>query len=168
MRLRWGAEAVRAARTRLEGASARTRCAARLLPLSEASLGPPHCWDAGYPCAGRGLCSNPGSFYATRTSDRRSITRSSDRHVTGADTHEPSAPGARPQQHNRNSTTANRRTATKKPPLSAANRSPCRAWPTSPQRSEGTEKKKLQTGTFSAWLDVDPGTTARRAREEAT
>jgi hypothetical protein len=29
-------------------------------------------------------------------------------------------------------------------------------------------EEKPRAGTFSAWLDVDPGTTARRAREEAT
>ncbi|WP_405776412.1 hypothetical protein [Streptomyces sp. NBC_00859] len=29
-------------------------------------------------------------------------------------------------------------------------------------------KEKPRAGTFWAWLDVDPGTTARRAREEAT
>lgn len=29
-------------------------------------------------------------------------------------------------------------------------------------------EEKARAGTFSAWLDVDPGTTARRAREEAT
>lgn len=30
------------------------------------------------------------------------------------------------------------------------------------------KEEKPRAGTFSAWLDVDPGTTARRAREEAT
>jgi hypothetical protein len=29
-------------------------------------------------------------------------------------------------------------------------------------------EEKPRAGTFPAWLDVDPGTTARRAREEAT
>jgi hypothetical protein len=29
-------------------------------------------------------------------------------------------------------------------------------------------EEKPRAGTFSGWLDVDPGTTARRAREEAT
>ncbi|CAL2070767.1 protein of unknown function [Streptomyces murinus] len=29
-------------------------------------------------------------------------------------------------------------------------------------------QEKPRAGTFSGWLDVDPGTTARRAREEAT
>jgi hypothetical protein len=37
-----------------------------------------------------------------------------------------------------------------------------------PAVSETFFEKMPRAGTFWGWLDVDPGTTARRAREEAT
>src|SRR5687767_6794816 len=97
-----------------------------------------------------------------------SIPRRGDANVTFPSAHEPSRlrarpheqpatpPGGRPTPH-RNAKPVERRNTAHSPPTGS--RQP--PW-------EKSFKEKPRAGTFSAWLDVDPGTTARRAREEAT
>ncbi|CAG7654502.1 hypothetical protein SBRY_60495 [Actinacidiphila bryophytorum] len=99
----------------------------------------------------------------------RSITRASDTHVTFPKRHEPFRLRARPHQHPGKPVGAKFGQAHQKPHkqhptkklLFAANRS-------HPVTPRPVFEEKSSAGTFSAWLDVDPGTTARRAREEAT